>query len=261
MQKINPSQADAHRLVRQPMYQQMNEILRELLRSGEFAEGDQFLTERQIAERFQVSRPTANKVLGGMVSEGLLEFRKGVGTFVCLPRLNFDVQALISFTDNAKEAGRKPSSRVLQCRQIPASEAEPEVAVKLRIASNQMIFAMTRLRLADGIPVILEKRWLPLDIFPGLTRQDLRGSFYDLCRNKFGLRVSESDQTIRAVILRGKEALTLETRSGSPAFLVSAVGYSGARAIWWEKTLYRGDSYEFHRARSSPGRLIQLVSV
>jgi GntR family transcriptional regulator len=89
---------DAMRLVRVPMYQQMNGILRELLKSGEFAEGDQFLTERQIAERFQVSRPTANKVLGGMVSEGLLEFRKGVGTFVIPSRLNYDIQTLVSFT-------------------------------------------------------------------------------------------------------------------------------------------------------------------
>jgi len=254
------AQTDAKRLVREPMYQQMNEILRQLLRSGEFAEGDQFLTERQIAERFQVSRPTANKVLGAMVSEGLLEFRKGVGTFVCPPRLNFDVQTLISFTEKAKEAGRKPSTRVLQFERITASAAEPEVAEKLQIGSDEALFAITRLRLADGIPVILEKRWVPTSVFPGLNRQELRGSFYELCRNRYGLRVSESDQIIRAVSLRIKEAKILQTPSGSPAFLVSAVGYSVNKATWWEKTLYRGDSYEFHRARSSPGRLIQLIT-
>jgi len=252
------AQTDAKRLVREPMYQQMNDILRQFLRSGEFAEGDQFLTERQIAERFQVSRPTANKVLGGMVSEGLLEFRKGVGTFVCPPRLNFDVQVLISFTEKAKEAGRKPSTRVLQFDRIIASAAEPEVAEKLQIESNEALCAITRLRLADGMPVILEKRWVPIIVFPGLTRQELRGSFYELCRKRYGLHVSESDQTIRAVCLRSNEARLLETHNGSPAFLVSAVGYSGTRATWWEKTLYRGDSYEFYRTRSSPGRLIQL---
>jgi DNA-binding GntR family transcriptional regulator len=252
--------SDARQLVREPMYQQMNEILRELLRGGEFAEGDQFLTERQIAERFQVSRPTANKVLGGMVSEGLLEFRKGVGTFVCPPRLNFDIQTLVSFTDKAKEARRRPSTRVLQFQHMEASDAGPEITAKLQIASGSKLFAITRLRLADGIPVILERRWVPVDAFPGLTRQELRGSFYELCRKKYGLRISESDQTIRAVSLRGKDAKTLEVPSGSPAFLVSAVGYSGTQPTWWEKTIYRGDSYEFHRARSSPGRLIQLVS-
>jgi GntR family transcriptional regulator len=123
--------ADAMRIVREPMYQQMNELLRELLRIGEFAEGDQFLTEREVAARFQVSRPTANKVLAGMVSEGLLEFRKGVGTFVCLPRLNYDIQTLVSFTEKAKEADKKPGTRVLHFNRIFAHDADAKVAAKL----------------------------------------------------------------------------------------------------------------------------------
>ena len=251
---------DAKRLVRAPMYQQLSEILCELLKTREFAEGDQFLTERQIAERFKVSRATANKVLGGMVSEGLLEFRKGVGTFVSPPRLDYDIQSLVSFTQKVKEAGKAPATRVLQFQRIKAFEAEVEVAAKLFVDRNWELYAITRLRLADNIPVILEKRWVPIDIFPKLTRQELRGSFYALCRNKYGLRIAESDQTIRAVKLMGPEAKMLEVSTGSPALLVSAVGYSGPRAAWWEKTLYRGDAYEFHRARSSPGRLTQLSS-
>ena len=250
---------DKQGLVREPMYQQMNQILRALLRNGEFAQGDQFLTERQIAERFQVSRPTANKVLAGMVSEGLLEFRKGVGTFVSAPRLNYDIQSLVSFTEKAKEAGKTPSTRVLEFERIKASEVEAEIAQRLQVDLKRELFAISRLRLADGVPVILEQRWLPTDIFPGLSRQQLRGSFYALCRDQYGLRIEESDQTIRAVKLRGHEAKLLEADMGAPAFLVSAAGYSGATPAWWEKTLYRGDMYGFHRARSSPGRLIAGV--
>jgi GntR family transcriptional regulator len=251
--------ADAKRLERKPVYLQMNELLRELLRSGEFAEEDQFLTERQIAERFQVSRPTANKVLAAMVSEGLLEFRKGVGTFVRPRPLNYDIQSLISFTQKVKEAGRTPATRVLQFELVAASQAGAEIATKLQVEMNRKLFAITRLRLADGVPVILEKRWVPTDIFPGLSRQELRGSFYALCLDKYGLKIAESDQTIRAVKLMGQDAKILETPRGSPAFLVSAVGYSRSRAAWWGRTLYRGDAYEFHRARSSPGRLIQVM--
>jgi GntR family transcriptional regulator len=194
---------DKQGLVREPMYQQMNQILRALLRNGEFAQGDQFLTERQIAERFQVSRPTANKVLAGMVSEGLLEFRKGVGTFVSAPRLNYDIQSLVSFTEKAKEAGKTPSTRVLEFERIKASEVEAEIAQRLQVDLKRELFAISRLRLADGVPVILEQRWLPTDIFPGLSRQQLRGSFYALCRDQYGLRIEESDQTLRAVKLRG----------------------------------------------------------
>jgi GntR family transcriptional regulator len=253
--------ADARGLVREPMYQQMNQILRQLLKTGEFADGDRFLTERQIAERFQVSRPTANKVLAGMVSEGLLEFRKGVGTFVSPSRLNYDIQSLVSFTQKAREAGKRPGTRVLLFQRIKmseASEADAEALAKLQVEPGSELFVISRLRLADSVPVILEKRWVPAEVFPRLSRLELRGSFYALCREKYGLHIAESDQTIRAVKLLGENARLLEARSGSPAFLVSALGFSGLQAVWWEKTLYRGDAYEFHRARSSPGRLIPM---
>lgn len=63
-------------------HQQLIAKLRKLLRSRQFVPGTQFLTEREIAERFETSRPTANKALSSLVSEGLLEFRQGAGTFV-----------------------------------------------------------------------------------------------------------------------------------------------------------------------------------
>ncbi len=135
---------------------------------------------------------------------------------------------------------------------------EAEIADKLQVW-NQELFAITRLRLADRVPVILERRWVTAATFPGLTRKDMQASFYALCRERYGLKISESDQTIRAVALKGEDAKILKVRAGSPALLVSAVGYSGQSAAWWEKTLYRGDAYEFHRARSSPERLIQSL--
>jgi DNA-binding GntR family transcriptional regulator len=87
----------------------------------------------------------------------------------------------------------------------------------------------------------------------------LRGSFFALCQEKYGLTISETNQTIRAVKLTGQDAKLLQVRSGSPGFLVSAIVYSGPRPAWWEKTLYRGDMYEFHTAGASPGRLIQTL--
>ena len=124
---------DGKRLVHEPMYQQINDILRALLKTGEFTQGDRFLTERQIAERFQVRRPTANKVLGGMVSEGLVQFRKGVGTFVCSPSPDYDITAPVSFTQKVKDAGKTSTTRVLEFKRIAASEPGAAVAAKLQV--------------------------------------------------------------------------------------------------------------------------------
>ncbi|HAK47450.1 MAG TPA: phosphonate metabolism transcriptional regulator PhnF, partial [Spirochaeta sp.] len=54
-----------------PIYQQLNNELRELLTDDQFKVGDKFLTERMICDRYDVSRTTANKALSNLVSEGL----------------------------------------------------------------------------------------------------------------------------------------------------------------------------------------------
>ena len=160
--------------MREPMYQQMNEILRVLLKTGESAEGDRFLTERQIADRFQVSRPTANKVLPEWFQRDCSNSEKGWEHLCCPPPLDYDIQTLVSFTQKVIDAGKKPATRVLDFRRIQSSEVEAEVAAKLQVW-NQELFAITRLRLADRVPVVLERRWVSTDIFSGLTRKDMQG--------------------------------------------------------------------------------------
>src|SRR5512140_391888 len=112
----------AFALVKEPIYQQLNNHLRLLIGSGECSVGSQFLTERQICERYGVSRATANKALSNMVSEGLLEFRKGVGTFVRGRSLDYNLRALVSFTDKARAAGKEPSTEVIQFESVRAAD-------------------------------------------------------------------------------------------------------------------------------------------
>ena len=134
-------------LVREPMYQQLNSHLRVLVASGECPVGSKFLTERQICERFGVSRATANKALSNLVSEGLLEFRKGVGTFVQGRALDYNLRALVSFTDKAISAGKQPSTQVLQFASVAVKDVLDEVpgtAARVRAPS------LGRARRAEG---------------------------------------------------------------------------------------------------------------
>src|SRR5690349_7956533 len=109
-------------LIRSPVYQQLNGRLRTILAS-KCKRGDQFLTERQISEKFQVSRATANKALASLVSEGLLEFRKGLGTFVRRDVIDYDVRSLVSFTEKARAAGKRPSTQLVTFESIAARAA------------------------------------------------------------------------------------------------------------------------------------------
>jgi GntR family transcriptional regulator len=245
-------------LVREPLYQQLHEALRELLRTGEFAHGDRFITERQISERFGVSRPTANKVLAGLVSEGVLEFRKGVGTFVRGALLDYDMRSLVSFTRKAKQAGMRPSTNVLAFEKVSSASLPSEILAALQLSDEDTAFYMERLRLADGVPVIHERRWVPAALCPALARRDLRGSIYTYWTERLGLAIAGADQLIRAVNIRAPESALLQVRSGTAGFLLMATGCLGdGHPLWSEKTTYRGDVYEFNLRQPASGRLRQ----
>jgi GntR family transcriptional regulator len=233
-------------LVRNPVYHQLNKILRELIRGGEYPLHHRFLTEREVSQRFGVSRATANKALSNLVAEGVLEFRKGVGTFVQGGVLDYDLGALVSFHDKARAAGKKPSTRVLCFETLPASQADEQPRKALGTIGAELLYRVERLRLADGVPVILEKRFILERHCPRLSKRDLEGSLYALWTRRYKLDIEGAEQVIRAVNLQGGDARHLKVRSGAAGLAVLSTGLlAGGGPVWWEETLYRGDAYEF----------------
>lgn len=238
-------------LVRSPVYQQLHERLRDSL-GREFQRGERFLTEREIGDRYGVSRATANKALASLVSQGWLEFRKGVGTFVRRDAIDYDVRSLVSFTEKARAAGKRPSTKVLAFDRAPGAGLDEETRVALGLAADEDVWRLDRLRLADGVPVILERRVIVWRHCPGLTRGDVSRSLYGAWTDRHKLAIGGATTVIRAVPLERSDANLLGVPSRSPALEVVSTGcLADGAPLWRERTLYRGDRYEFH-TRSGP---------
>jgi GntR family transcriptional regulator len=235
-------------LQKHPVYQRLNDQLRVAL-GNQFREGDKFLSEREISNKFSVSRATANKALTSLISEGLLEYRRGIGTFVRGDLINYDVRSLVSFTEKAAAAGKKPSTRVLSLEKVTTKNVDAKVIEALGQSDEDSLWEMRRLRMADKVPVILEHRYVVVPLCPKLTKSQAAGSLYQFFTDKNALQISGADEIIRAVALKPAEAKLLAVPSKSPAIEVTAIGFldDPARSpLWWERTLYRGDQYEFH---------------
>jgi GntR family transcriptional regulator len=213
-----------------------------------------------------VSRATANKALSNLVAEGILEFRKGVGTFVRGGVLDYDLRSLVSFTEKTRAAGKRPATEVLRLEVLLAKDAEVDLGPRLRVRPDEVVYYMERLRQADGEPLILEHRYVVCKYCPDLSEDELAGSLYALWTEKYKLEIVGAEQTIRAMSIRGGEAKHLNVRKGAAGFLVLSTGYlSGGVPLWWEQTVFRGDAYEFHNrlgpiqtARPAAGTLMDV---
>ncbi len=239
----------AREIVRDPVYKQVTDALVELIES-DFRAGDRFLTERQISERFGVSRTTANKALSNLVIEGVLEFRTGVGTFVRAPRPNVNLRRLVSFTEKARAAGLKPATRLLRCRTTTISGLRSlppgEVGPALGLEPTDEVYEIERLRSLNDEPVIYERRALRSDRCPNLNEYELAGSFYTLLHERYGLTLESVSQRIRARNLTIEAAERLGVEAGTAALELVGVGHlQRGVPLWYEETLYRGDVYEF----------------
>ncbi len=67
------------------IYEQVVERIRELLDSGALKPGDRLPPERTLAELFTVSRSSVREAIRALQENGVLESRRGAGTFVTLP--------------------------------------------------------------------------------------------------------------------------------------------------------------------------------
>ena len=234
------------KIVKEPIYQQLIKILRNLIQSDEFAIGDKFLTESDISSRYDISKNTVNKAVSGLISEGLLEFKKGIGTFIKFKNSQYDLHSLISFTKMAESIGKKPATEVLDFSKISSDDVGSDVKSALGIEDKKQLYYMKRLRLLNGNPSIVEIRYVDATLSPGLRKSDVSGSIIAMWMEKYDLELAGADQTLRAVLLDGENAELLQEKPGDPAILRESTGFiAGGRPLWFEKTIFCGKDYVF----------------
>ena len=66
----------------------------------------------------------------------------------------------MSFTEKAEACGLKPATKVLSYQVTTAGEVRAEVGEALKVEAEESLHYFERLRLADGEPVILERRFV-----------------------------------------------------------------------------------------------------
>ena len=152
----------------QPLHEQLVSQLRERIRTS-MAPHSQIPAERDLAREYEVSRNTVRAALAKLEMMGLIYRRRGRGTFVANPLADpTDLATTYSFTKQMIAQGRDPYSKVIYLQNFPATKY---IAEQLHIPVGTPAYKLKRLRCADGIPLMVERTFLPADRFPKLDAQ------------------------------------------------------------------------------------------
>lgn len=229
-----------------PKHVQLSDLLAESART-ELDPGSAIPSERDLMARYGVSRATVRKAIDGLVTTGLLHRVQGKGTFVARPRLESRLH-LASFSQDMRRRGLTPSTRILT---IEEERPSLEVAGLLDLGADELVWHLHRVRLADDQPVAEENGWYAAAALPGLGREDLTGSLYELLATRYRLPVTRAEQTLWGETADATTAKRLAAPVGTPLLVFRRVSWSGTTPVEHVVSRYRGDRYELHMSLSN----------
>jgi GntR family transcriptional regulator len=228
-----------------PIYHQLYEILRHNILRGEWRPGDMLPPESELIERYKVSRITVRQALEALVNEGLIYRQQGRGTFVAHPTVAQNLVRIISFTEDMRQRGLEPGTRLLFAGLTPAL---PEIAEQLNIEPGEELACLERLRLANGEPMSIEESYLVHRYCPGVLQRDYTASpLREALERKYGLRLIRARQLIRASLASDKLARLLSIRPKSALLFIERISYSQQDVpVEFLRIYYRADRYALY---------------
>jgi GntR family transcriptional regulator len=240
-----------------PKYFQLREILLDLIESNELPIGAAIPSERELCQRFGLSRMTVRQAVDYLVSEGRLHRVPGKGTFVARPKIEMRLQ-LTSFSDDVRARGMEPGSRDLDRRLV---EASAHLARELGIRRGDGVHFIERLRTADGEPLCIERAHIPASLAPGLDGHDLTNrSLYALLESRYGLVLDAGELTIDAGIADPSDADLLKLPRGGAVLLLQHRSFAGGVCVELGVSTYRADRYQLRTVLETTARRRRSVN-
>ena len=223
-----------------PAYQRIQSAIRKRIEAGQLRPGDPVSSERDLAKMHQVSLMTARHALAFLEREGIVERRRGIGTFVATPKIHFN--KLMSYTEQMAARSLTAGSKVLYSKII---DNEPEVAARLSLSPTDQIVKLERLRHAAGEPFALESCYLSSQEFPDLLSAPLgRESLFGILERDYDVKLGYADEEIDAMAADPRTSDLLGVPRREPLLRIRQVIFSTkGKALMYVLGIYRSDRH------------------
>jgi GntR family transcriptional regulator, N-acetylglucosamine utilization regulator len=226
-----------------PLYFQIYQHLLGQIHAGTLQAGQPIPSEPEIASSLGVSRMTARQAVKTLCDAGVAYSQRGLGTFVSGSKQVKTSTELLSFTQETKARGGRPSSRVLVFEEVAA---DLETARALHLGTKAKVIRLKRVRIADSIPMSIEESFLSAKMFPRLLENfDPQRSLYQILGERYGIRMAAADEVAEASLAHAEEARLLKIKKDSPVFVLTRISYAeSGQPVEFVRSTYRGDRWK-----------------
>jgi GntR family transcriptional regulator len=222
-----------------PAYKKIQNVIRKRIEGGQLKIGDAVDSERELAKIHSVSLMTARHALAGLEREGIVERRRGSGTFVAPPKIHFN--KLMSYTEHMSSRGLAPRTRVLFAKLI---EHQLEIAARLGLPASSHLVKIDRLRLTGDDPFALEICYLAPEFAELVSAPLGKNSLFATLQHDYGVELAYADEEVDATPADAHNAELLAVPRGAPLLRIRQVIYSTkGKAVIYGVGFYRSERH------------------
>jgi GntR family histidine utilization transcriptional repressor len=231
------------------LHQRILSDIEQNILTGRWPPGYKIPSEHLLAQQYECSRMTVNKVVTQLARAGLVQRRRKIGSVVLPQKAQSAILEIYDIREEVKAAGKAYSHRILERDVRPADKEEAE---RLGLARKRTIADIICLHYADDTPFCLEQRLINLAVVPEAETE----TFEALSPGPWLLDHvpwSAAEHRIDARGARDMEASHLGIALGSPVMVVERQTWRLDQSVTTVRLTYPGGSHTL-TARFTPSQ-------
>lgn len=191
---------------------------------------------------WNVNRSTLRSAIARLISDGRLYAVQGSGTRVS-PRFPRTMQDLQGFSEYAAACGLRAETRLLSFSEV---ECDKHLSRRMHRMLGEKLYRISRLRMLNDLPVLIETSYIPKELVPRLEEHDLvRGSLFSALRDVYKLQLDHGEERVSITSATEEEAAHLQIETGAPVFwIVSRTDTPDDIPVEYCRTVGRADMVE-----------------
>jgi GntR family transcriptional regulator len=224
-----------------PLYLQVEEVLRGLIRLRPFENGELLPDEVTLAKELGVNLGTIRNSLSRLISEGILERKAGVGVLVIRRPVESGILAWRSFSGEMLKRGIQVQSLFLEAS---PSEAPNAAAAALRIQPGTPVLFLERVRGWADTPMQHALTWFHPRL--GLSgNENFQEPLYDLLKAATGVDAERAHEEFEAIAATPEMAKRLLVKRSTPLLRRHQTTFDSAgNPIDYTEIRYRTDNFK-----------------
>jgi GntR family transcriptional regulator len=236
----------APRQSQQPLYQNVEDYIREQINEGHLTPGDLIPSEPRLSKELNVSQGTVKKALDNLVWQGLLYRHQGKGTFVS--RIDFN-NSLFRFFSSADEKGHEVRIRKSTTDRW-LGKGPKKICKRLGVREGTELLFIERIGYMNNLPTFIENSWWIAELVPDLEKEEthIPDLFYALIVDHYNIPIVRAEETLTAEACDKNTAEKLNIKADSPVVVLNRSTFTvGDKIVEVRTTRGRADQFSYQR--------------